>query len=56
MMDKAGTETVLYSFTGAADGDQPYASLIRDAKGNLYGTTYFGGSSTECSGGVWGRL
>src|SRR5208283_4281897 len=53
MLDKAGTETVLYSFCSlpnCPDGDQPYASLIRDADGSLYGTTYFGGS-TECSGG-----
>src|ERR1017187_7063633 len=50
-LDTTGKETVLYSFTGGADGDQPYASLIRDAKGNLYGTTFFGGSSAACSGG-----
>lgn len=52
MVDKSGNETVLYSFTGGADGDQPFASLIRDAKGNLYGTTYWGGVSTECNGGT----
>jgi uncharacterized repeat protein (TIGR03803 family) len=51
MLDTSGNETVLYSFTGAEDGDQPYASLIRDAKGNLYGTTYWGGVSTKCNGG-----
>src|SRR5437762_3339121 len=41
------TETVLYSFcsqTGCTDGDFPYAALIVDGAGNLYGTTYFGGS------------
>ena len=52
MLDKSGSEKVLYSFTGGADGDQPYASLIRDAKGNFYGTTYWGGVSTECNGEV----
>jgi uncharacterized repeat protein (TIGR03803 family) len=52
MLDRAGKETVLYSFTGGADGDQPYASLIRDAKGNLYGTTYWGGVSSDCNGGT----
>jgi uncharacterized repeat protein (TIGR03803 family) len=37
---------VLHRFTGGADGGFPYASLIRDAAGNLYGTTYSGGSSS----------
>ena len=39
------TETVLYNFTGSADGGQPYAALAFDASGNLYGTTNFGGSA-----------
>jgi uncharacterized repeat protein (TIGR03803 family) len=39
------TETVLYNFSGAADGGQPYGSLVFDASGNLYGTTNFGGSA-----------
>jgi uncharacterized repeat protein (TIGR03803 family) len=38
-------ETTLYSFTGASDGGSPYASLIRDAKGNLYGATFAGGAA-----------
>lgn len=36
-------ETVLYSFTGGADGGTPNASLTRDSKGNLYSTTFSGG-------------
>src|ERR1700739_4478871 len=44
-LDTAGKESVLYSFTGGSDGDQPYASLFRDGAGNLYGTTYWGGVS-----------
>jgi len=40
-----GAETVLYSFTGGADGAYPVASLIIDKAGNLYGTTEQGGGS-----------
>lgn len=39
-----GRETVLYSFSGGADGGFPYAGLVRDKAGNLYGTTYLGGT------------
>ena len=39
------TESVLYNFIGGADGGQPYASLVFDQAGNLYGTTNFGGSA-----------
>jgi uncharacterized repeat protein (TIGR03803 family) len=39
------TEIVLYNFTGGSDGSQPYGGLIFDAAGNLYGTTYRGGTS-----------
>jgi uncharacterized repeat protein (TIGR03803 family) len=38
-------ETVLYSFRSGTDGDGPYASLIIDEKGALYGTTVEGGSA-----------
>lgn len=42
----------LYSFTGVnGDGVGPASALILDANGNLYGTTQFGGSSTNCTGG-----
>jgi uncharacterized repeat protein (TIGR03803 family) len=42
----SGTETVLHSFNpgDSTDGVGPYAGLVRDAKGNLYGTTYGGGA------------
>lgn len=40
---KKGVEQVLYSFTGGADGRYPFSNLIRDAAGNLYGTTGYGG-------------
>ncbi len=38
-IDAAGNETVLYSFTGQADGKSPAAGLTLDAAGNPYGTT-----------------
>ncbi|MBZ5666323.1 MAG: hypothetical protein LAO30_17140 [Acidobacteriia bacterium] len=38
-------ETVLYRFTGGADGGYPYCPLILDSAGNLYGTTYDGGAN-----------
>ena len=44
-IDTSGNETVLYTFTGGADGGGPYGPLVRDSKGNLYGTTYQGGAS-----------
>jgi len=43
-LSESGEEKVLYSFTGGADGANPNASLIFDASGNLYGTTYAGGA------------
>jgi|HubBroStandDraft_6_1064221.scaffolds.fasta_scaffold213792_1 uncharacterized repeat protein (TIGR03803 family) len=44
-VDKSGTHTVLYSFTGGSDGANPYVGVIRDAAGNLYGTTANGGAA-----------
>jgi uncharacterized repeat protein (TIGR03803 family) len=39
------TFSVLYPFKGTPDAGFPYGGLIADANGNLFGTTYFGGSS-----------
>jgi len=45
-VSKKGKETVLHNFTaGSADGAEPVAGVIMDAKGNLYGSTYQGGSA-----------
>lgn len=39
------TESVLYSFTGGADGGNPQGGLTAGAGGVLYGTTQFGGAN-----------
>jgi len=44
-IDTSGTESVVYSFAGSPDGAKPYAGLVIDNSGNLYGTTEDGGSS-----------
>jgi uncharacterized repeat protein (TIGR03803 family) len=38
------TESVLYAFTGGADGGAPWAGVTFDHAGNLYGTTSSGGA------------
>jgi uncharacterized repeat protein (TIGR03803 family) len=41
-----GTLSIVYSFgSGGTDGMSPQASLIMDSAGNLYGTTYAGGTT-----------
>jgi uncharacterized repeat protein (TIGR03803 family) len=43
-----GSEKVLYSFCSqndCTDGTRPYAGLVFDKKGNLYGTTLDGGAA-----------
>src|SRR5205807_3878734 len=42
--------TVLYSFTGGADGGEPYKGVTVDPEGNLYGSAVTGGSGS-CEGG-----
>jgi uncharacterized repeat protein (TIGR03803 family) len=41
-----GTETILHSFAGGADGYGPNGNLVRDSAGNLYGTTFAGGAAS----------
>jgi uncharacterized repeat protein (TIGR03803 family) len=60
------TEKAIHTFTGGADGGDPFAGLILDKSGNLYGTTTTGGvltgggagygvafELTPMAGGVW---
>jgi uncharacterized repeat protein (TIGR03803 family) len=44
------THTVLYSFTGGADGGEPYKGVTLDSHGNIYGTAVTGGGGS-CEGG-----
>jgi uncharacterized repeat protein (TIGR03803 family) len=41
----SGTLTILYSFNGGSDGAAPIAGVVQGVDGNLYGTTYQGGST-----------
>src|SRR5580700_3611337 len=51
-LNAAAQETVLYTFTGGADGKWPFAGVIRDSAGNLYGTTSQGGpAGSPCDEG-----
>ena len=49
-----GIETVLYRFAEVAgDGMWPISSLVLDAQGNLYGTTFGGGAAPNQNGIVF---
>ena len=51
-LDTTGKETVLHMFKGSkTDGANPDSGVIRDAAGNLYGTTQAGGAALFCRGG-----
>ena len=43
-------EKILHHFTGGTDGNNPFAGLIVDGVGNLYGTTVQGGNHSQCMG------
>lgn len=42
-LSPSGAETLLYNFSGGADGGLPTAGLTIDRAGRLYGTTEYGG-------------
>jgi uncharacterized repeat protein (TIGR03803 family) len=46
------TESVLYRFQGASDGEAPAAGVVFDDAGNLYGTTGNGGTGCRFSCGT----
>jgi uncharacterized repeat protein (TIGR03803 family) len=43
-LSKTGELSTLYAFSGGDDGKYPNGPLVRDAEGNLYGTTSQGGT------------
>jgi uncharacterized repeat protein (TIGR03803 family) len=49
-LGKGWTLTTLYTFQGGSDGAVPGSNLLRDAPGNLFGVTVYGGS-TNCTNG-----
>lgn len=47
----SGKLTTLYAFKGTPDAGFPYGGLVTDGKGDVYGTTYYGGANGL--GAVW---
>ncbi|MGO9265948.1 MAG: choice-of-anchor tandem repeat GloVer-containing protein [Candidatus Binataceae bacterium] len=43
-LSPSGTESVLWNFGNGTDGENPYAGLLMDSSGDLFGTTYAGGA------------
>jgi uncharacterized repeat protein (TIGR03803 family) len=43
-MTPDGTLTVIYAFSGGADGNGSFAPLVQGPDGSLYGTTFYGGA------------
>ena len=49
-LDPSGNFTSLHDFTGGADGASPYAGVLVDAKGNVWGAASAGGSAAAPGG------
>jgi len=50
---RSGKEKVLYRFQGGNDGENPYGGVTFDSKGDLYGTTRYGGNQGfQNNGGI----
>jgi uncharacterized repeat protein (TIGR03803 family) len=45
-------ETVLHKFSGKPDGNAPFKKVLLDSKGNVYGTTAFGGTGKDTGFGT----
>jgi len=43
--------TSLHDFSGGTDGANPAGGVVIDSSGNLYGTTFWGGTGTACAEG-----
>jgi uncharacterized repeat protein (TIGR03803 family) len=44
-LTSSGSLSTLYSFSGGADGGNPWDTLATGTDGNFYGTTYYGGTA-----------
>ncbi len=53
---RATEEIILYSFTGGADGQQPWGGVVRDDAGNLYGVATFAGTNQNCGPSGCGNI
>ena len=47
---RLATITTLYSFTGGSDGATPFAGVVVDAQGNIWGAASTGGSAAAPGG------